>query len=127
MSLSLLGMAGFTVMAAFADSNAMAITYISAAMFLGYVSSSTAWAMASVAAPANCTASLGAMQNFGGYLGGALAPTVTGFIVQATHSFVVALLVGAVIGVCSAIAYFVIIRGPCPPRSSGAQSATWLQ
>jgi MFS family permease len=112
MSLSLLGMAGFTVLAAMADSNVLAITYISAAMFLGYVSSSTAWAMASVAAPANSTASLGAMQNFGGYLGGALAPTVTGFIVQATGSFVAALMVGATIGVCSAVAYFVIITGP---------------
>jgi cyanate permease len=41
-----------------------------------------------------------------------LAPTVTGFIVQATGSFVSALIVGAVIGVCSAVAYFVIIRAP---------------
>jgi len=55
-------------------------------------------ALASVAAPAHCTASLGAIQNFGGYLGGALAPAVSGFIVQATDSFVPALLVSAVIG-----------------------------
>jgi MFS family permease len=112
MSASLLGMALFTVLAALTDSNTLAITYISAAMFLGYVSSSTAWAMASVAAPANCTASLGSIQNFGGYLGGALAPTVTGFIVQGTGSFVPALMVGAGIGVVSAIAYFVVIRAP---------------
>ena len=46
---------------------------------------------------AHCTASLGSIQNFGGYLGGALAPTVTGFIVQATGTFVPALLVGAMI------------------------------
>ena len=69
MSISLLGMAVFTVLAAEVDSNVLAVTCISVAMFLGYVSSSTAWAMASVAAPANCTASLGSMQNFGGYLG----------------------------------------------------------
>jgi cyanate permease len=51
---------------------------------------------------AHCTASLGSIQNFGGYLGGALAPTVTGFIVQATGTFVPALLVGAVIALASA-------------------------
>ncbi|MBV9783045.1 MAG: MFS transporter [Acidisphaera sp.] len=112
MALSLLGMAGFTLAAAYVPSNVAAVACISAAMFLGYVSSSTAWAMVSVAAPTNCTASLGSMQNFGGYLGGALAPTVTGFIVQATGSFVPALAVGAGIGVASAICYFVIIREP---------------
>ena len=112
-------MAVFTVLAAEVDSNVLAVTCISVAMFLGYVSSSTAWAMASVAAPANCTASLASMQNFGGYIGGALAPMVTGFIVQATGSFVPALLVGAGIGVVSAIAYFVVIREPITAAELG--------
>jgi cyanate permease len=67
------------------------------------------WALASVAAPAHCTASLGSIQNFGGYLGGALAPTVTGFIVQATGTFVPALLIGAVIALASALAYLIVI------------------
>ncbi len=123
MSVSLLGMAVFTVLAAQTGSNTLAITYISAAMFLGYVSSSTAWAMASVAAPANCTASLGSIQNFGGYLGGALAPTVTGFIVQSTGSFVPALMVGAGIGVFSAIAYFIVIRAPITTAELGGELA----
>ena len=70
--------AGCTVAAAFVESNALAIAFISASLFLLYVTSTCAWALASVATPANCTASFGSMQNFGGYLGGALAPTVTG-------------------------------------------------
>ena len=77
----------------------------------GAAASGMSWALASVAAPANCTASLGAIQNFGGYLGGALAPTVTGFIVQATGSFVPALLTSAVIGLVSTVAYLLVIRG----------------
>jgi MFS family permease len=112
MTLSLLGMAACTVAAALVASNALAVALISAAMFLGYVASSSAWAMASVAAPANTTASLGAMQNFGGYLGGALAPTVTGFIVQASGSFVPALMTAAVIGVVCALLSVAIIRRP---------------
>jgi cyanate permease len=65
-----------------------------------------------VAGPANYTGSLGAIQNFGGYIGGVLAPTITGFIVQETGSFVPALLVGAGIGVIGAIGYSVLIQHP---------------
>ena len=94
-AIALLGTAACTVAAAYVSSNALAIAFISASLFLVYVTSTCAWALSSVAAPTNCTASIGAMQNFGGYLGGALAPTVTGLIVQQTGSFVPALVVGA--------------------------------
>lgn len=119
MTISLLGMAGCTVAAALVASNALAVAFISAAMFLGYIASSAAWAMASVAAPANTTASLGAMQNFGGYLGGALAPMITGFIVQSTGSFVPALMTAAGIGVACAVGYFAIIRHPITAADLG--------
>ena len=118
-SAALVGMAIFTMLAAYAPDATLAIAFISAAIFLGYVSSSTAWAMASVAAPANCTASIGSMQNFGGYIGGALAPAVTGFIVQATGSFVPALVLGAAIGLASAACYFFIIRDPITETELG--------
>jgi hypothetical protein len=52
------------------------------------------------------------MQNFGGYLSGALAPTVTGLIVQPAGSFVPELVVGALIGVASAGAYLFIVDQP---------------
>ncbi len=121
MAAALTGMALCTIAAALVDSNALAIAFISAAMFLGYVSTSSAWAMASVAAPANCTASLGSMQNFGGYLGGALAPMITGFIVQGTGSFVPALLFGAGVGLVCAVGYLIIIRQPITAAQLGAE------
>ena len=96
-------------MAAETPSNVVAVMAISAAVFFAGGASGMSWALASVAAPAHCTASLGSIQNFGGYLGGALAPTVTGLIVQATGTFVPALLVGAVIALASALAYLVVI------------------
>jgi MFS family permease len=111
-AIALLATAACTVAAAYVDSNTLAIAFISAALFLGYIASVCAWALSSVAAPTNCTASLGAMQNFGGYLGGALAPTVTGLIVQTTGSFVPALLVGALICVASAASYLFIVDVP---------------
>jgi sugar phosphate permease len=108
-AIALCGTAACTVAAAFVTSNALAVAFISASLFLLYVTSTCAWALSSVAVPTNCTASIGAMQNFGGYLGGALAPTVTGLIVQQTGSFVPALVVGALIGVASAASYFFVV------------------
>ncbi len=111
-ALALLGTSACTLAAAYVTSNILAVAFISASLFLVYVTSTYAWALSSVAAPTNCTASIGAMQNFGGYLGGALAPTVTGLIVQSTGSFVLALVVGAVIGVASAASYLFVVRDP---------------
>ena len=105
----------FVVAVAMVDSNVIAVVCLCGSMFCGTVATTCAWATVSVVAPANCTGSLGAMQNFGGYCGGALAPTVTGFIVQGTGSFVPALLVGAVMCVFAAAA-FSIIRKPITPE-----------
>ncbi len=111
-AIALLGTSACTLAAAYVTSNTLAIAFISASLFLVYVTSTCAWALSSVAAPTNCTASIGAMQNFGGYLGGALAPTVTGLIVGATGSFVWALVVGAAIGVASALSYLFVVKDP---------------
>jgi MFS family permease len=118
MAVALSGIAVFTVLTALTPSSTLAVLFISISQFLIYVSASAAWATASVAAPANCTASIGSMQNFGGYVGGALAPTITGFIVQQTHSFAPALLVGAAIAAVAAIIYMLLVREPIPPISA---------
>ena len=66
--------------------------------------------MATVAAPQNYAASLGSIQNFGGYLGGALAPVVTGYMVQATTSFQSALLVAAGVAILAGAGHLVLVR-----------------
>ena len=118
MAIALFGTSVFTVLTAEVRSNEVAIGCISVSLFLIYVSTATAWAMAPVAARGNCTASLGAMQNFGGYVGGALAPTVTGIIGQATGSFRPALLAGSAIAAVAALAYALVIRDPIPPETA---------
>jgi sugar phosphate permease len=129
MAASLVATAAFTVVAALTPSDTLAIACISASLFLVYLSSSAAWAMASVAAPANCTASLGAMQNFGGYIGGALAPTVTGFIVGGTGHFSMAFITGAAIALVAALGYWTLIQEPiadevpAEPRIGGLRVA----
>ncbi|WP_199272388.1 MFS transporter [Paraburkholderia acidisoli] len=98
--------------AAVAPSNAVAVAAISGAMFCGAAAASIAWSAISVLSPTAFTGSLGALQNFGGFTGGALAPIVTGLIVQATGSFVVALFVGAGLVLLAACSYLFLVRGP---------------
>jgi MFS family permease len=110
LTLSLLGMAGCTVAAAVVPDTITAITFVSLAMFLGCLASSASWAMVPIAAPAHTTASLGAIHNFGGYLGGALAPITTGFIVQTSGSFVPAFLLAAAIAIACALTSFLTVH-----------------
>jgi MFS family permease len=111
-SCALFGIALCTVGTAFAESNAIALTFISISLFLIYIASSAAWATVPIAAPSQYTASLGSIQNFGGYLGGALAPTVTGMLLQRTGNFSQALLFSAGLSALSAVAYLLLVRSP---------------
>lgn len=123
MLISLLGGALFSVLAAATPSDRLAIAFIAVAMFLLYVASSAAWAMAPVAAPQNSTASLGAVQNFGGYCGGTVAPALTGFIVEKTKSFAPALTTGATIAVVAALLYGLLVGQPVAARKTPCADA----
>jgi MFS family permease len=102
-------MAAFTLLAAQMTDATAAMVCITGAIFFSGVCGPLCWGLASVVAPRNLTGSLGSIQNAGGYVGGALGPTVTGFVVQSTGSFVPALLVSAVIGFAGALAYLVMV------------------
>ncbi|MDE2006145.1 MAG: MFS transporter [Rhodospirillales bacterium] len=119
----MVGAAGCTIFAALVPSNSAAIAAISVALFLGNMAGATIWALAVVAAPSKGVASLGSMQNFGGFLGGALAPMLTGFIVQASGSFVPALILSAVVSVASAFVYLIVVRDAVRLPASGAAMA----
>lgn len=108
-------MALATVLAAETPSNTIAIASISVAVFFGFWSSGTSWSLANALAPESYAASLGAIMDFGGFIGGALAPIITGFVAAATGSFIPALLVAGAIGLLSAVAYLILVqRAPIP-------------
>jgi sugar phosphate permease len=113
---SLFGIAACALGTAYAGPNWLAVALISLSVFLVYVSSSASWATVPIAAPGVYTASLGSIQNFGGYIGGALAPMVTGFIVKATGSFKQALALSAGVSLVAAVAYLSLVRGPIGSR-----------
>ncbi len=98
-----------TLVAAETPSNTVAVVAISFTMFFGFFASGTSWSLATACAPTQYAASLGAIMDFGGFIGGALAPMVTGFVVQASGTFGPALVVAGVIGIFSAAAYQVLI------------------
>lgn len=102
----------FTVPAALTSSTALAIACISGAQFFLNMASGGAWTLVSVVADERATGSLGSLQNFGGYFGGAFAPLITGFLVDSTGSFVLALLLSSAIAVIAALVYLFAVRKP---------------
>jgi sugar phosphate permease len=100
-----------------ARSDWLAVALISLGLFAANIASSCGWALAAVVAPANTVATLEAIQNVGGSLGGALAPWVTGAIVQATGSFHMAFDVAGLIALASAGFYFTMARQKIRPET----------
>jgi len=127
-SSALCGVSLCTLGTVLAHSNTAALTSVSMSLFLIYIVSSASWATVPIAAPSQYTASLGSIKNFGGYLGAALAPTVTGLIVARTGSFSQALVLSAVLTMLSAGAYLLLVRKPIPAdadiHSSGPTPAS---
>jgi MFS family permease len=119
----LIGAAVFTVPAAFTPTLTLAIVYLSLAMYFVNLASGAAWALVSVAAPRHLVASLGSIQNFGGYFGGSFAPFITGVVVDKTHSFVNAFLISAGVAFAAALVYMFVVRVPVAERADEGATA----
>lgn len=72
----------------------------------------TAWSLPGDIVPDSHVASVGAIQNFGGYFGGAFAPLLTGFLADKTGSYTLAFLIAGVIAALGAVAYWTLVRRP---------------
>jgi sugar phosphate permease len=107
-----LAAAVFTIGAAKAQSNTIAVACMSATVFFLYLNIAAAWTLAAAVAPRSYVASMAGFKGFGGYVGGALAPTVTGVLAQTTQSFESALLLSAATGVLAALCFWFLVRGP---------------
>jgi MFS family permease len=96
----------------FVDSLPLAIAVMTVA--LGFVATmqAAAWAMPGDIVDNSQVASVGAIQNFGGYFGGAFAPLLTGIIADATGSYTPSFVIGGIIAALAAVAYTVLVRRP---------------
>ncbi len=95
--LGLIASAAFTGLAANSSSAGAAITFIALSMYFMQFGITCKWILVTAVTPQAYTASAASNQNFAGFLGGTLSPILTGFIVDVTGSFVIALAIGALI------------------------------
>lgn len=97
---------------AFIDSTVLSIILLSIGYFASQLPSGVIWTLAADVAPSHQVGSLGAIQNFGGFLGAAMAPIVTGIILDITGSFGYVFILGACLLILGAISYGIFLRKP---------------
>jgi MFS family permease len=102
----------FTIVATTAGTATEAVIYISLAMYFLAFGIAGKWVMITAVAPQSYCTSVASIQNFGGYLGGTVSPLVTGFVVDQTGSFVIALAIGAGMTVGAAVFLHLLVRDP---------------
>jgi nitrate/nitrite transporter NarK len=99
----------------FSHSAAVAVALLTAGMFAYSLSSGPYWTLAAnVVRTPKLVASMGSIQNFGGFLGGACAPIVTGVIVDRFGGFTVALILTSALLLVSASMYGLVLRDRLP-------------
>ena len=94
-----------------------ALSAIAVSMFALSFAQSGKWTLVTAVAPEGAEASVASIANFGSYIGGALSPFLTGLIVDRTGSFVIALVVGAIVMGVGAGLYGLIVVRPIPPST----------
>jgi ACS family D-galactonate transporter-like MFS transporter len=91
----LLGATVFTIAGAFAEGTVPAVAFLTLAVASFSFTTAAANSIPLDVAPPHIVSSLVSLQNFGGNVGGSLAPLITGFLISAAGDFTVPLLVAA--------------------------------
>lgn len=100
---------------AFSQNPTEAVVLLTVGMFTYSLCSAPIWAIATdVVRSSTYVASIGSIQNFGGFLGGALAPVLTGLLVASSGGFTIALVVTGLLALASAATYALILRKQIP-------------
>jgi MFS family permease len=102
----------FTFSTIAAGDATIAVILMSFAMFFLSFGIAGKWSLITAVAPQSYCTSVASIQNFGGYIGGTVSPLVTGFVVDYTGSFVVAMMIGAGVTVCGAALLHFMVRAP---------------
>ncbi|MNG72061.1 L-galactonate transporter [compost metagenome] len=102
----------FTLPLSFVTGLTGCIILLCLALFSINMASATAWMIVNTIVDSQRVASFGSIQNFGGYIAGSVAPIVTGFSIQYSGSFTTAFMISAVVALCSAVAYFLLLQAP---------------
>ena len=104
---------------AYVENTALAIVLLSLGYFAAQVPIGVLWTLASDIAEPNQVASLGAIQNFGGFLGAAVAPIVTGLILDSTGgNYTLVFLIGGLLLIVGAVSYGFFVKDRRTPAST---------
>jgi sugar phosphate permease len=96
----------------FVNGLGITITLFTLALCFTSAITGSAWALAGDIAPPSMVGSVGSIQNFGGYFGGAFSPVIAGMIVDGTGSYSLAFISGGIIAGCAALCYWFIVKDP---------------
>ncbi|CAI3804421.1 putative L-galactonate transporter [Pseudomonas sp. MM221] len=102
----------FTLPLSFVTGLTGCVILLCLALFSINMASATAWMIVNTIVDSPRVASFGSIQNFGGYIAGSVAPIATGFSIQYSGSFTTAFMISAVVALCSAVAYFLLLQAP---------------
>ena len=100
---------------------ALQLTAMSLALFFCGAVSAVGWSIPADVVTGSRVASLGSIQNFGGYFAGSLSPWLTGVLVTTTGSYLIPFVVGAVVAVIAGIAYLLLLRAPIRVDSAATE------
>ena len=94
-----------TFLVAHSGSTTAAVAGISGALFFIHYAGTSGWGYVQAISPARYVASLSALQNFASFLIASAAPVLTGWLLDRTHSFTLALAVCSAITLLGALSY----------------------
>lgn len=99
-----------TLLVVQSNSPTQAVAFISMALFCVHFAGTSAWGLVQVLVAEHKVASVAAIQNFGSFVFASFAPIVTGWVVDTTHSFNLALVIAAGVTFAGALCYFFIVK-----------------
>jgi len=102
----------FTAMVPYTTDTWTAVLLIGMALFCIHFAGTSCWGLIHCSVTARMTASVGSIQNFASFVFASFAPILTGWILDKTGSFSMALSVCAVVTLIGALSYMFIVRDP---------------
>jgi MFS family permease len=100
-----------------------AVAAISLALFCIHFGGTSGWGYVQAVSPAGMVASLAALQNFAGFMIASAAPVVTGWLLDRTHSFGIALTVCGAVTLLGALCYATLAAPDGMGRAAGRPAA----
>lgn len=95
----------------YVDNTALSMVLLCIGYFASQVPIGCMWTLASDVAAPDQVSSLGAIQNFGGFMGAAMAPMLTGYILDSTgNNFTLAFVVAGVLLLVGAASYLFFVK-----------------